>query len=262
MIELCNPRCLAPLWRELLSNRQTSLLLVVLVAICITSPAAGQQVMRVDPETSLVLREIGLVAAMEEGELRVMTMMPGGPGGGQAGAADNSAKSGDVVLMMNGERVSDLDAARSAYDAVAVGDDVKLAVRREDRRFMVSFTKKDPSELEQGNGVVMRRIQIGDGEDAGDIRPILGLSIVARAVDGQVSVVATLPIGKATLADGDIIRQVGGEDLTSVEQLEALVDAAEVGDTLEVTVEREGEQQVLEIEKQEIQGRVMVRGGS
>ncbi len=242
-------------------RQTTSLLIAALTAACIAVPAAGQEMMRLDADNSLMLREIGLVAALEDGEIRVITMMPGGHGGG-GGMAGTEAKSGDVVLMINGRRVADLDAARAAYDAVAVGDEVKLAVRRDDRRFLVTFAKQDAAELEQGHGIVLRRMTVGGDGDGGDIRPILGLSIVASATDDGVSVAATLPIADTTLADGDVIRQVGGENVTTLDQLETLVAAAAAGAPLEVVIERDGARQVLAIEKQEAEGRVMVRRGS
>ncbi len=243
-------------------ERRRTVAVIAMLATFAVLPAAGQQVMSLDPENSLMLREIGLVATVEEGEIRVVTMMPAGSHAGHGGKAGSSVKRGDAVLMINGERVRDLGAARAAYDAVAVGGEVKLAVRRDDRPFLVGFVKQAAGEGGPGGRVVMHRMTFGDGEDAGDIQPILGLGIVARGLDGEVSVAAVLPIGETALAEGDVIRRLAGEDVTSVEQLAVLVDAAEAGATLEVIVERGGARQSLELEKQEAKGKVMVRGGS
>lgn len=243
----------------MIERQRSSSLIAALAAIFLTLPAAGQQTMRLDADNRLMLREIGVVAALQDGELRVISRLPGDHRSHRCVAsADASLRGGDALLMMNGERLSDLEAARATYDAVAVGDEVKLAVRRDERRFLVSFLKRDPAELEQGR-VVLHRMTIGGGEN-GDIRPILGLSIVARADDGRLSVATKLPIAETALADGDLIRRIAGEEVTSLDQLEALVEAAAVGATLEVVVERGGARTVLEIEKQETRGKVMVRG--
>ena len=235
-------------------------LIAALIAACLTLPAAGQQTMRLDAENSLMLREIGAIAAMEGDELRVITMLPTGEEDGGEAPGGASVRGGDTILMINGERTGDLAAARTVYDAVAVGDEVKLAVRRDDRPFMVSFTKQDAAELGQ-NRMVMR-MAIGGDADAGEIRPILGLSIVAQITDTEVSVAATLPIGETTLAEGDVIRQIAGQELSSLDQLEELINAVEVGASLEVVVERGGERTVLEAVKQEARGRVRVQGGT
>ena len=242
----------------MIETKSLPTLIATLAIVLITLPAIGQQVMRLDADNSLMLREIGVIAAVEDGEIRVVTVMPGGHGG-RAGAADVTVRGGDTILMINGQRVRDLDTARAAYDAVPVGDEVKLAVRQDGRPSMVTFTRQAPEEL--GRGAVVMRMQVGAGEDAGDIRPILGLGLVARADDDRVSVAATLPGGEA-FAEGDIIRRIAGQDLDSLDQLEEWVEAAGIGIALEVEVERDGERTVLKVEKQAARGRVMVREGA
>ncbi len=234
-------------------------LLATLTALLLTLPVVGQQMMRLDADNSLMLREIGVIAAVEDGEIRVVTVMPGGHGGRQAKAADVTVRGGDTILMINGKRVRDLDAARVAYDAVAVGDEVKLAVRQDGRPSMVTFTKQAAEELDRGR--VVMRMEVGAGGDPGDIRPLLGLGLVVRASGDQVSVVATLPGGEA-FTEGDIIRRIAEKNLSTLDQLEEWVEAAEPGATLEVEVEREGQATVLRVEKQAARGRVMVREGA
>lgn len=230
----------------------------VLLATCLAllSHAAGaQQVLTLDAENSLLLPEVGAVTTFEDGVLEVLTLLPR-HGGGEAPKVD--LERGDAVRMINGERVRDLASARALYEKVPVGEMVKMAVQRGERRFLVSFAKQDPAALAE-SGLVIRRMAVGP-EGAGDVQPVLGLGILAADKEGVVRVAQLLPIGgENPLAEGDLLRRAAGKELHTAAELAELVDGIEVGATVELVIERGGEERTVRLEKREVQGTIRLR---
>jgi putative serine protease PepD len=103
-------------------------------------------------------------------------------------------------------------------------------------------------------------LENGNGEVTPDT-PLLGVSTisldtVAEEVRGQFEIaadegafVAEVEPGSgaddAGLQQGDVILEVNGEPITSSEDLGTTVRSSEIGDELEITIERDGEQQTV-----------------
>ncbi|HEX5945561.1 MAG TPA: trypsin-like peptidase domain-containing protein [Acidimicrobiales bacterium] len=110
---------------------------------------------------------------------------------------------------------------------------------------------------------IIDEIQQGNGEITPDT-PRLGVTTVPvdtiadevreqldiQAEEGAfvVDVVPDSGADEAGVAQGDVIVSVNGEDITSNEQLGDIVRDREPGDTIEIVVEREGEEQTLTAE--------------
>lgn len=69
-------------------------------------------------------------------------------------------KTGDEIQFVNGVRIKSMEDFIKNYTAVKVGDELKFGVKREDQRFIVSFTK-----AEEAKG--MTRIIKMDGDGKG-----------------------------------------------------------------------------------------------
>jgi len=61
----------------------------------------------------------------------------------------------DVIMMVNGKRVTSIEKLQELYDLVEVGGDVKMGVKRGERIFLVSFPKADESKMPQRRMMVM-----------------------------------------------------------------------------------------------------------
>ena len=131
------------------TNAIPVLLCVLLAGLAIHSGAAAQvRMMGPDGENDiLMLGELGLVVGVMPGdeELSVITLLPDADPGLEV-------KRGDLVLMINGQRMRDVAALREAYEATEIGDTVKVGFRRGDERFLTSFEKKEPQEQEMAHG--------------------------------------------------------------------------------------------------------------
>ncbi len=110
---------------------------------------------------------------------------------------------------------------------------------------------------------ILDRIQDGEGEITPDT-PRLGVNTIPvdtvddavreqldiQSDDGAfvVEVVPDSGADAAGIEQGDVILSVDGEDITSNEQLGEIVRGHEPGDTIEIVVEREGEEQTFTAE--------------
>ena len=52
-------------------------------------------------------------------------------------------KEGDIIKMMNGKRMSGVDVMQEAYDAMKVGDEIKLGIKRGQSLQIVTFARGD-----------------------------------------------------------------------------------------------------------------------
>jgi S1-C subfamily serine protease len=107
---------------------------------------------------------------------------------------------------------------------------------------------------------IIEDLESGNGEVTPDT-PLLGVSTISldtveEAVRSQFDISAdqgafVVEVEQGSGADdaglrqGDVILEVNGEQITSSEDLGAAVRSAEIGDQLEITIERDGEQQTV-----------------
>lgn len=231
------------------------------LTILIAATAGAQMALRLDPEKDLMLVEIGAVARVGDGAFGVSfaTVLPRMARPEQY--RDLDVREGDVVLMMNGERIRDITTLRERYDALAVGDEVKLGLRRGTERFLVSFAKIDPAEMAAdgpGEHRIMRRISMDGGGD-GDGEILTEFDALVGERDGGLRVVAK--IGESELREGDVIVAINGKSLSSLAEFRELYGAVELGKMLRFDIVREGRTIELEVTKVEARQGLMVRRG-
>ena len=223
-----------------MNRRITVLTLVVLVGILAASHASGQMIMRhgggaEGGDEIIVLRELGVVAGPgeEDNEVRLMMLLPGTE-------REVALQKGDLILMVNGKRVRDVATLREAYDAADIGEVVKLGIRRGDERFLTSFEKKDPEEMEEGSG--MRVMVGGPGGDFDDIHPLPEFGVLLAEKDGKVVVAMELPMGTPAFEKDDEVQSINGQTIASLEELRAAYEPLAVGDDVALVVLRDSDE--------------------
>jgi S1-C subfamily serine protease len=212
-------------------------------------PEGGTRMMRFDATTAFIVPELGVVITVEGGKL-VVKVVPTSDErpGGQTDVAE-----GDEVGMMNGTRVSSIARLRETYEKIAVGDDVRLGLRREGRSHIVTFPKKNPKD--QSNVIVMRQSD-ANAEDE-DVLPALG--IIVRKEKENVVIAGTLPHVPAGLKEGDIITSLNGKSIKSVKDFSSEFDATAIGDELRFELLRGGKTVSLTTLRPEPRGKVIIK---
>lgn len=132
------------------------LAIVAVSLLANTSPLFAQQMMtlKFDPDSTFIIPELGAAITQTKDTLTVNMMLPGQPSGEYA---DVDVKKGDMVLSVNGKSVKSAKKLRAAYDALQVGDTIKIAIMRNGVGKTISFKKADESKL-PGRKIIRRSV--------------------------------------------------------------------------------------------------------
>lgn len=234
--------------------------------------ASGQEMMRLSADDSLMIREIGAITVMSDEGLRVVLAMPGEAR--PEAYRDIDVREGDVILVVNGKRIRELATARDLVENAAPGDEIALGIDRGGRSVIVRFPKADPASLPDkmvfndpggGHGMAVESRMMIQG-DGGELTPVMGLGVILESNssggDGDpetVMVTAVLPIGETQLAEGDVLKSLGGEPVVSAAAVAEAVDAADVGAEIALVVLRGNEEVAVSQPKSAARGEIRVR---
>lgn len=237
--------------------RTLAMFLICLAALTAMPPAEAQMVFRshgADGEEAndiVVLRELGILAgpASEDAEnLEVIVLLPD---------ADPSIglKQGDLLLMIDGQRVRDVVTAREIYAAAEVGQTVKVGFRRGDERFLRSFEKSEEPEGE------MRMVMMsGPGAGGmGDMQPLTEFGVILGEADGSVVISMKLPMDEAAFEENDVVKSINGQAVASLAEFREVYEGLAIGDEMALVVERDGEQIDSTRAKAESTGQIRMR---
>ena len=126
---------------------------IILTVIAVSAEHAFcQQVRRMtfDSSTTTILIEANVILTEEKGAVAVMipinNKLP-------EGTPKADLKTKDVVMGINGKRVRTMKEFRDMYDVLKPKAEVKLAVKRGEDLFFVTFPKLDPEAMPKGVNV-------------------------------------------------------------------------------------------------------------
>lgn len=227
------------------------LVLAVVSAIC---HAAGQRkiVRELSSGEDIFIHEIGAMIAMEEDKMKVLDVMPKDVR--RKEYKDVDIQEGDVVVMVNGNRMKSALDLKKIYEEAAIGSEIKFGIRRGDQPMIVGVRKADPKTLPQQR-IVRSSGMPGDGE----LLPGLGMfgkegkNIVVRLV---------LPAEKGQpelLKEKDILKSINGQSFKTLDKLSKYYESIRVGDKIEIQALREGKVITLSTTKAAPKGPVIIR---
>jgi len=226
---------------------------VALAGMAIDSDATAQvRMMGPDGENDIVMvDELSVIVGVVPGdeELSVIAVLPDADPGLEV-------KRGDLLLMVDGERVRDVAAFRAAYEGTEIGDTVKVGFRRGDERFLTSF-EREPAD-QGGRRVVMIG---GPGHDMGDMQPLHEFGVILGEKDDVVVVSMQLPMDGVSLEEGDIVKTFNGQVVASLADFRGAYESLDVGGAIALVVARGGEEVAATRSKSDTPAGMQIRRG-
>ena len=223
--------------------------------------AQVQQTMTLDAETSLMLPELDALLVENDGEVKVMLRLGNKP----SKSTGDHLEKGDLILMINGVRVKELANLKEVYGALEKGKEIKMGVRRGESRFIVSAIKGDKSESKSGGTKSMSMSFQTDGDEKVTFITELGLLLTdvekLVKVDGFIDRLAPEELKAKNLEDWSLIKINEKKPATGAEA-KALIDAVKAGEDLELTFEKDGEEESIILKKPEANNRIRFKSGN
>lgn len=223
------------------------------------SDAQGRQMMTFDASTSMMLQEFQAMLTFEGEEVQVRMKL----GRNEAKDGTDQLEQGDVILMMNGKRATDIEALKAIYEGIEGGEEIKIGVRRGNERFILNATKGDVPEGAPGTMRMTMDVS-GDGTPPA-IAPELGALLVNR--DGKVvleRIIAQIQPDELKPLDiqGYSIKEVNGEVPEDAEQAIKLLADLEVGAEISITFEKDGDEKSIVFTKKQNSGNFSISRGN
>ena len=236
--------------------QKTVLRLASLFLVLLPSLAIGQQTMTFDASTSFILPEYEAIIVEEEGQLKVEFLMA--PPSSTNDPLEDTIKKGDLILMMNGSRLTTIDEIRASYDGLSEGDEIKIGIRRGQERFILRKEKGNVPEHGGGRMVMSMDMQLEEGVDP-VVVPELGLMLVET--NDQIEILSSIPPLlpeelKSKEVEGYAIVSVNGENFESVDELKFYIEKLAEGDTIDLTMNKAGDEIAVSFAKQKSKGAV------
>lgn len=204
------------------------------------------------------LPELAAIVAADSGKVHFLAVMEGDHR--PAAYADIDAEEQDEILMMNGQRIKSVENLKALYEALEIGAEVKLGLRREGQMFLIAFPKMDPKDVPRR---VVRTV-IGDEPGVSeDIYPMPGLQILLRPSGDKILVeklhgLKEAPPAGSDFQDGDILVKLEGKAVTGITDFRSQYESFPPGQKITVEVSRNGHPVTSSFAKPASSGRVMM----
>lgn len=211
------------------------------------------------PGDVFILQETGAVIVSADSNLKIDLIAPGDQRPEGYRAVD--MKRDDEILMLNGKKLTSIKDLKDGYEALAIGAEVKLGIRRDRQLMIVSFVKCDPEKLPkrevrlsapEGGGGGASFVTLGGAD--GKVAAFPDLGIIVKADGDRVIVAHVLPNAKEnfqalSLKEGDEILELAGTKVVSVGDFELRYGKIAVGDFVALTLKQGDGTKQIKIKK-------------
>jgi serine protease Do len=174
-------------------------------------------------------------------------------------AAKAGLKLGDIITKINDDKISDADDLYKAIGKYKPGEKVNVTYKREGKESTVTVELSENKQIRafswkngdnNGFNFKMNPRTYGWNGDLFNDKPRMGVQ-VQDTEDGKgvkvLEVEDDEPADKAGLKEDDIITQVNGKNVTSVDDIKEIMKDVKKGDSLKVTFMRDGKTETSDV---------------
>lgn len=225
----------------------TLLIFPLLIVMPQLAEAQTTRTMSFDASSSLMLQEFQAMLTFEDEAISVAMRL----GRTEAKPGVDRLEQGDVILMMNGRRVQDIEGLRELYDGLEKESEIKIGVRRGEQRFILSATKGD---IPEGGGRMV--MNFGAESDTNGVQPVIVPSmglLLTNADDGVIIERVISPMLPDELTSLEIegykIISFNNEKPESATDLKDKIETIDIGEDVSFTFEKDGDEKSITFKK-------------
>lgn len=196
------------------------------------------------------IHELGAVIMLRDKAITVDMVNPPDQRAKEYQAVD--IKKDDVVLMINGKKAAALADVKAAYDSAAVGQEVKLGIRRGKEMMIASFAKADQSKIAQQQVVAFETeaggdVALGEGDKKvmklgpgdGNLVIVSEMALILTEVDSKIAVTGIMDsenavVKKTGIALNDILSEIQSIKVKTLKEFSEVYDKLKIGDEFTV----------------------------
>jgi S1-C subfamily serine protease len=150
---------------------------------------------------------------------------------------------GDIIKMVNGKSLTSVKSLKEIYEKASPGDIIKLGIIRNQKPILVKFTKANPDDLPG-----KMEMKIIGGPDGSAPSPLLDAGLVLTVKGDQIiiaDIIEEIHFDFSGYApqDGDVITELNGQKLKSMEMLNKSYEAIKPGEAVNLTLLHNGQKQ-------------------
>jgi serine protease Do len=171
---------------------------------------------------------------------------------------DVDLKESDVIMMVNGKKVSSIKDCEDIYNNVKTGEEFKMGINRNDKMFIAGFKKANPEELQSAGKMIIKK----DGKK-GEFNILPEFGILLSGSNGKVTVKEVIKEIPGTEAKdvkaGDIILKINDKVVGNLDDLTKEYDNVKTGKKIELVLKRNSKEITVTAEKKEGEGKVIIK---
>jgi len=223
------------------------------------------------------LKEVQTIFTSKDDTIKVMMVLPERLR--PKGYGDIVLKENDEILMVNAKRVKTVQKFEELYNALEIGETLKMGIRRKGELMIESFKKIDPEDMPEGANIMilndmpgeeegheggMMRTFTMDGGDSEEMRPWFGTGLVLGMEDDKIKIIRIMEgmtgaLGKADIKEGDEIKSLNGQKVETLDKFFEMYEKLDTGSKVEIEYARAGKKMQAAFEKPNVQGRMRMR---
>lgn len=228
---------------------------IVLIAFAVVLQA--QMRVEIKGDDVFNLPEVGAVIVEQEGQLSVAAVLPDDMKMAEYKNVD--LRKDDVVIMVNGVKLTSCEQLRNIYKDTKSGEVIKFGVKRDGKPMLVSLKKADPARLPKMNIVTK-----GDWEGGSeDLEALAELGVIVAEKEGKMVVhsIFQTPDGEGSkdiLEKGDVLLSINGKKVKNADEARGILSKVSKGEIITAGISRSGKPVELKVPKLEMKTRMML----
>ena len=234
--------------------KTASLILATIIAISLPGsilagdgPQPNVVKMKIEGEV-FMLNELGAIIVESDDGPKVEMVLPADQR--PKDYRDVDLRAGDIIMMFNGSQTKTPNQISTAYEKLDAGAPIKLGLKRDKEMRIEELIKADPDKMPK---MMMKTVKVDDNDPV--TATFLDIGIILKTKDAEIIIDDVLSEMKDKFTGslpeiGDVISSLQGESIAQPSDLPQIYDKINTGEKVNVTVVRNGKEEIFSFTKE------------